>query len=145
MHYFYLGENDATYYVDYTGASTGRRRCKKLIPNPILPILVACFAGYSKGLFILKIDSKFYATQEHHRSMRTNKIRLRCRKYQKNCKFVAFVTMVRFTDPSLNPLFYDINNFYVESSWGIHTCEGYETVLDARVSKKEQKILQLRY
>lgn len=144
------------YYADYDrnldpqilDISTIPRKYKTN-PNAILPHLVACFSCSSRGLFIFKIESKFYATTEQYRSIQNNTIRLQCRHHRstkckkaqfsrKKCNFIAYLKMVKYNDPSLVPLsvFYDISNFAVESSFGVHTCDGYNTVLDAHSSTK---------
>lgn len=110
------------------------------LPNDTIPELVGCFTGdslrYKKGVFIFKIDSKYFAAKESYHNIRTNRIILRCRKsgIKDNCRFMVYLKTVKFSDPISNPrsIFYQMDNFFVESSFGIHTCEGYDTVEDAR-------------
>ena len=64
-------------------------------PNDTIPKLVGCFTGdslrYKKGVFIFKIDSKFYAAKEGYHNIRTNRIILRCRKSGVKCRFMAYL------------------------------------------------------
>jgi hypothetical protein len=104
------------------------------LTDPVFVGRYACNSGRGHT-FIFKMGDKYYST--HPKTFNKGSINLRCRKYLSSaCKFTVTLKMLHLFDPA-TPGFYDTKNFEVKISKvsGTHSCQGYDTALEANSSK----------